>query len=232
MRPSRRHCIYKLVGALLLVLVYTARTHADTLTITTDPPGATVEIDGLVSGTTPSHTELPGGYFHKTHTAFSARLEHPVVAHFSKDGFVTQQVTLTDGPFEWTAITGRRRGNYFLLKSDHFHIKLREIGDKQETLLGAVGKAGTISPPAGADAHAADSTVRAETGTVSISSDLPGSEIYIDGKFVGQTPSSFPLDAGTHRIEVKAQGKTTWERSLEVLKNSQISLRVDFSEPH
>jgi hypothetical protein len=232
MRPSRRHCIHKLVGALLLALFCTAQAHAGTLTITTEPPGATVEIEGLVSGTTPSHTELPGGYFHKAHTAFGARLEHPVIAHLSKDGFVTQQVTLTDGPFEWTAITGRRRGNYFLLKSDHFHIKLREIADKQEALIGAVGKAGPILPPAGADTHAADAPTKAETGTVSISSDSPGSEIYIDGKFVGQTPSSFPLDAGIHRIEVKAQGKNTWERSLEVLKNSQISLHADFAEQH
>jgi hypothetical protein len=232
MQPSRRHCIYRLAGALLLVLACAAQAHADTLTITTDPPGATVEIEGLVSSTTPSHTDLPGGYFHKTHTAFGARLEHPVVARVSKDGFVSQQVTLTDGPFEWTAITGRRRGNYFLLKSDHFHFKLREIGDKQEPSMGTADRPGPILPPAGMDTHAADAPAKTETGTVSVSSDSPGSEIYIDGKFVGQTPSSFPLDVGTHRIEVRAQGKSSWERNLEVLKNSQISLRADFSEAH
>ena len=230
MQPSRRPCFYAfLLSAVCATLAPSA--HADHLSISTDPPGATVEVDGLLSGTTPAHAELPGGYFHKTHTAFAARLEHPVVARISKPGYATQQVTLTDGPFEWVAITGRRRGNYFLLKSDHFSIKLRELASKDDGTTGPGEKPGPMLPPPTGEKSAAESS-KAETGAVTVSSDAPGYEIYIDGKFVGQTPSTFPLDAGTHRIEVKAPGKGTWERTLEVLRNSQINLHAEFIEQH
>ena len=48
---------------------------ADDLRIESAPPGATVEIDGKVVGTTPyTSKKLPGGYFHKTRSVFGARL--------------------------------------------------------------------------------------------------------------------------------------------------------------
>src|SRR5580704_4823206 len=116
MRPSRRHCLcasFVLVAFLLLA----PRTHAETLTITSSPAGATVEIDGLAAGTTPYKTDYPGGYFHKPHTVFASRLDHSMTVQISKDGYLSQRITLTEGPFEWDAVTGRRHGNYFLLKS-------------------------------------------------------------------------------------------------------------------
>jgi hypothetical protein len=46
----------------------------------------------------------------------------------------------------------------------------------------------------------------------------------VDGKFVGDTPSTLQLASGTHHIEVKSEGKRQWERDLEVLKDSQLTL--------
>jgi serine protease Do len=62
------------------------------------------------------------------------------------------------------------------------------------------------------------------TGTVSVLSESSGAEIYIDGKFVGQTPSTIPLTTGAHRVVVKLAGKQDWERELEVMKDSQLTL--------
>jgi serine protease Do len=62
------------------------------------------------------------------------------------------------------------------------------------------------------------------TGNVVFTSDLVGAEIYVDGKFVGQSPSTIPLASGLHHIEVKSTGKRTWARDLEVLKDSQLTL--------
>ena len=231
MRPSRRPCICALLGAFICMLL-APLTHAETLKITSDPPGATVEIDALPAGITPYETNLPGGYFHKTHTAFNTRLEHALVARVSKAGYLAQQVTLTSGPFEWIAVTGRHRGNYFLLKSDTFQITLqRHEHDDANDALPSVQSAGPIRPISSAPSNGADSSPAHKAGTLSITSDLSSSEIYIDGKFVGQTPSTVHLEAGMHRIEVKAPGKKSWERDLDVLAGSQITLHAIFAEP-
>jgi acyl-CoA synthetase (AMP-forming)/AMP-acid ligase II len=55
MQPSRRTCLYASL-ALSALLVYAPRARADTLTITSTPPGARIEIDGLLAGTTPYET--------------------------------------------------------------------------------------------------------------------------------------------------------------------------------
>jgi serine protease Do len=68
------------------------------------------------------------------------------------------------------------------------------------------------------------------TGSVMVSSDTPGAEIYVDGKFVGQTPSTIQLASGSHHIEVKSQGKQLWERNLEVWKDSQLTLHPVLDE--
>jgi len=78
--------------------------------------------------------------------------------------------------------------------------------------------------PIGNDNGTSTAVMPSGTGTVSVSSDSVGAEVYIDGKFVGQTPSTIPLTAGTHRIVVKLTGKQDWERNLEVMKDSQLTV--------
>jgi len=231
MQPSRRHCICASLALLLCLLA--PRTHAETLTIASSPTGATVEIDGLVAGTTPYQTDFPGGYFHKTHTAFGARLEHSMVVRISKDGYLSQQITLTNGPFDWVAITGRHRGSYFLLKARHFDVRL-DVGSRGSS--GSSGPAETIGSqgpmrPAYASLRSQalpqqseTQETRASSGSVAFSSDPSGAEIYVDGKFVGQTPSTIELPAGSHHIEVKSRGRQDWARDLDVLKDSQLTL--------
>lgn len=115
--------------ALLTLLAFPSHVFADKLRITSTPPGATVEIDGVSMGTTPIEKEYPGGYFHKTRTAFGARLEHPMVARISLTGYTTKELTLTEGPMEWISLSGRSHGDYWLLKSDHFEVALQAISD-------------------------------------------------------------------------------------------------------
>jgi len=69
-----------------LVLACPARGYGDKLQFTSNPSGATVELDGVPIGTTPCEKNFPGGYFHKTKTSFGARLEHPLVARISLTG--------------------------------------------------------------------------------------------------------------------------------------------------
>ncbi len=59
---------------------------AETLKITSNPPGATVELDGVPVGTTPLEKEFPGGYFHRPRPVLGARLERPMMARISLPG--------------------------------------------------------------------------------------------------------------------------------------------------
>jgi len=104
--------------------VLTPLSRAESLNVTSAPVGANVEFDGALVGTTPFHTDYPGGYFHKTHTVFGARLEPAMTLRVYKEGYAAQQITITDAPFEWLSVNGKRHGNYFVLKSDHFDMKL------------------------------------------------------------------------------------------------------------
>ncbi len=97
---------------------------AEVLKITSKPSGAKVEIDGVAVGTTPYEVKLPGGYFHKTHSALSARLEHAMLLRVSLDGYSSAEITMTEGPMRWIAVNGTDHGNYWLLKTDHFDVEL------------------------------------------------------------------------------------------------------------
>jgi len=67
-------------------------------------------------------------------------------------------------------------------------------------------------------------TEYASTGKVSISADADGAEIFLDGKFVGNTPGVFSLPAGPHKVEVKGQNGQAWQRDLNVLDHSDVRL--------
>ena len=135
------------VCAFFLLLVCPAFAFADKLRISSNPTGATVEIDGISMGTTPFEKEYPGGYFHKTRTSFGTRLEHPMVARISLVGYATKELTLTEGPMNWVSLNGRSHGDYWLLKSGHFQVELQAIS---ETFTGVVSAnvSGTNEPSA------------------------------------------------------------------------------------
>ncbi len=113
--------------AALFLLACPSRAVADKLQITSTPPGATVELDGVAAGTTPFERDFPGGYFHKTRTSLGGRLEHPMVARISLTGYATKELTLTEGPMVWISLNGHIHGEYWLLKSNHFHADLDPI---------------------------------------------------------------------------------------------------------
>src|SRR5216684_7084839 len=99
----------------------------DTLTITSTPSGATVEINGVDVGVTPYEEEVPGGYFRKTKTALGRRLEHSMTARVSLAGYTSKEVQMTEGPMNWVSLKGHSHGEYWLLKLKQFHVELDPI---------------------------------------------------------------------------------------------------------
>jgi|SRR5580704_6631663 hypothetical protein len=106
--PLHRPLVLLSLASLLLC----ASLSAQSLKITSTPPGATVELDGVASGTTPFEKKFPGGYFRRTRTAIGERLEHPLVVRVSLPGNVTREIALTEGPMDWIDLRGRHHGQY------------------------------------------------------------------------------------------------------------------------
>ena len=128
-----------------LLLCSVTSSSADTLKITSSPPGANVELDGVTVGATPFEKDFPGGYFHRTHTALGQRLEHPMVARLSLPGYATREIALTVGPMNWVDLHGHNHGEYWLIKSDHFHADLELIS---AAFTGAVTAVSAAQPAA------------------------------------------------------------------------------------
>jgi PEGA domain len=64
-------------------------------------------------------------------------------------------------------------------------------------------------------------SVAAQTAEVSITSSVENADVYVDGNFVGNAPlPNYRLPAGTHKIEVRAQGFESWSRELTVAANA------------
>lgn len=225
MQAPKRPCLCALM-LLAAIAAIAPRTHAESLTITSTPPGATIEIDGAAIGVTPYTIDYPSSYFHKPHTVFSSRLEHAVILKIHKEGYTSQQITLTDGPLQWISVTGRRHGNYFLLKGDHFDFRLEQVSEAsaKTPMPTPGGNSGASSERSGPLMKASLDAAHAASSTVTFTSDPSGAEIYIDGKFVGQTPSTISMYPGPHAVVVKAAGRKNWQRDLDVLKDSQVAL--------
>ena len=86
------------------------------------------------------------------------------------------------------------------------------------------------APPAGNSATLEPSLANCQSGTttsacVAFVSDPPGADIFVDGKFVGNTPSTLTLAPGSHEIRMESAGRKTWTRTVETSAGGRITLR-------
>ncbi|MDP9146212.1 MAG: trypsin-like peptidase domain-containing protein [Acidobacteriota bacterium] len=116
-------------------LFLSASARADKLQITSTPSGASVVINGVFVGSTPYEKNIPGGYLHKTRTTIGSRLSHAMVARITLDGYAPKEIQLTEGPMSWVSIKGHNQGDYWLLKTDHFHVELQSAA---QTFTGGI----------------------------------------------------------------------------------------------
>ena len=80
---------------------------------------------------------------------------------------------------------------------------------------GSLDPAPPTVPTASADeaaSNAAPTQSSVVTSTVSVNSNLPGADIFVDEDFVGNTPSTINVTAGRHAISVKKSGFQDWAR--------------------
>jgi hypothetical protein len=87
------------------------------------------------------------------------------------------------------------------------------------------GPAVPVTPTPVQTAAASPVAAAAGSATVNITSDLAGAEVEIDGAFVGSTPSTSKLPAGTHKITVK-HGANVWSRDLNVQPGGSVNVNA------
>ncbi len=61
---------------------------------------------------------------------------------------------------------------------------------------------------------------------VSVASEPAGADVYVDGNFVGSTPSLLPLPPGSYKIEVRASGYKNWSREIKTLPAGEVNLKA------
>jgi hypothetical protein len=70
--------------------------------------------------------------------------------------------------------------------------------------------------PENTDAKLVSASASSAQATVNVSSTPASADVEVDGKFVGNTPSSVPVSVGEHSVKVSKKGFQPWERKLTV----------------
>jgi hypothetical protein len=135
----------------LLVFCFAPRRCAakDYLTISSQPPGATLEIDGLVVGKTPYTAEIPGGYLRGEKSLFGKVLRHQMHVRLSLAGYFSAEADLANGPAPWVGFIGTYRGDYWTLKANTFDFTLEQARTSFSGFVQAIlsdGSPATLEP--------------------------------------------------------------------------------------
>jgi hypothetical protein len=89
-------------------------------------------------------------------------------------------------------------------------------------------------PPAADNSQAEEAVVAAPTmqpATVIVKSTPPGADINVDGKFMGNTPSTSQLTPGDHVVEVEKEGLKPWQRGMTVNAGGNITIDATLDKP-
>ena len=65
-----------------------------------------------------------------------------------------------------------------------------------------------------------------QTGDVTVTSTPDSADVFVDGTFKGNTPSTLKLTAGKHMVKVTSAGYKDWEREIDVTAGSDVKLNA------
>lgn len=76
-----------------------------------------------------------------------------------------------------------------------------------------------------------DSSGPAQLSSITVKSTPPGADINVDGKFVGNTPSTIQLPIGDHFFSVEKEGLTPWQRTMNVTAGGNLVIDATLDKP-
>ncbi len=114
-------------------------------------------------------------------------------------------------------------------------LKLKPLDDKQADVSGPSTPTSARSEvPATGNSQAeapAESGPPAQPANVTVKSAPPGADINVDGKFMGNTPSTIQLTAGEHEVLVEKEGLRPWQRTMTVSAGGSITIDATLEKP-
>jgi PEGA domain len=66
--------------------------------------------------------------------------------------------------------------------------------------------------------------------TIEVSSEPPGAEVDLDGKYIGNTPSTLRLKPGEYTLTVRKEGYSPWTRKITVIPDSRLSVEAELQK--
>jgi hypothetical protein len=110
--------------------------------------------------------------------------------------------------------------------NDDFPIDAAKFDGKSSGHMGSPPRAqGSAGEPKTASADAPE-----EAATVVFRSTPDAAEIILDGKFMGNTPSTLRVSPGEHKISLQKSGFVTWQRTMTVNWGSSQTLDATLQE--
>ncbi len=92
------------------------------------PSGAHVVINGRDRGQTPFEMKLGRWAFEtKKSSIFSKHLSEPIMLEISLEGYRTESLQVTRGPFIWRSLNGQNSYSYWVVNSPSYTVRLRPI---------------------------------------------------------------------------------------------------------
>lgn len=92
------------------------------------PPGAHVLINGRERGRTPFEMKMGRWAFDtRKSSIFSKHLSEPLVLEISLEGYRTESLRVTRGPFVWRSLNGQSTYSYWVVNSPSYVVRLRPV---------------------------------------------------------------------------------------------------------
>lgn len=91
----------------------------------------------------------------------------------------------------------------------------------------AVAKGTEESTPPQAQAGAMSALPSDSSGTVSVTTNPDGADVYVDGQFNGNSPATLKLKPGKHTIRVSMTGYSDWTRDISTDAGSSVHLTAN-----
>lgn len=87
-----------------------------------------------------------------------------------------------------------------------------------------------IKPNASGDTKA--ESAPAAPSSVVVKSTPTGADINVDGKWMGNTPSTLQLSPGEHTVTIEKEGLISWGRTMTVNAGGSVAINATLEKPH